>query len=154
MESISLSHTDSESCACLTFAGPASVDIERCVPRVNAFYRRTFTDAERDWVCSGSGNDKIRSNWLFTLLWTFKESALKLESVDQTGVWDLPQIEIGDLPEADRFLTPRSDSVSTSFSMFRVCIREPHRARQVQVAVTGSRNLILSVMNPLRGVIN
>src|SRR5215510_4870466 len=109
-ENVSLSHTDTESCACLAFAGPASIDIERSIPRVNAFYRKTFTDAERQWVSSGAGTDKTSAYWLFTLLWTLKESALKLESVDQAGVWDLPRIEIGDLPRPDRFLVPRHDS--------------------------------------------
>jgi hypothetical protein len=152
-ESISLSHAEGVSCACLAFAGPTSVDIENAVQRVDAFYRKTFTDAEQSWVSRISEKDKFRSDWLFTFLWTLKESALKLQT--NKTLWDLPRIEIHDLPEPKNFSPPRSDrNFVNDFLTFPVSVRDRQFMNQVQVAVTGSRNLILTVMKPLSGVIN
>jgi Phosphopantetheinyl transferase len=146
-ESISLSHTDDVSCACLSFAGPIGIDIENSVPRASSFYRRTFTAAEQSWARHASGKDRFSTEWLFTLLWTLKESALKLQTANQT-VWDLPRIEILGLPKLENFSLSRKDrTLATDFLTFPAGVKAPYRTRQVQVAVTGSRNLILTVMN-------
>jgi phosphopantetheinyl transferase len=137
----------------LSFDGPTSVDLENSVPRVEPFYRKTFSIAEQSWVTRAAGADKFSSDWLFTFLWTLKESALKLQT-DQT-LWDLPRIEIGDLPEPEHFSQPRNDRTFVDhFSTFPVSVRNRQRTNRVQVAVTGSRNLILTLMKPLSGVIN
>jgi hypothetical protein len=154
-ESISLSHTDNMSCACLTFGDRTTIDIESAVPRVSSFYKNSFTSAEKAWVSHCVGDDPARSNWLFTLLWTLKESASKLEAVSPASVWNLPQIEIEDLPDLRNVVSFTSENtVGGDFFPFMARVRERHTVTPVQVAVTSTRNLIVSVMQPRRGVSN
>jgi len=53
-ESISLSHSGSESCASIAFGAPTAIDVESTGPRIDAFYRSNFTEAERAWALGGS----------------------------------------------------------------------------------------------------
>jgi hypothetical protein len=154
-ESVSLSHTGDVSCACLVMGPPTAIDIETAVPRIDAFYRNTFTAAERSWVTSGAEGKAITSDWLFTLLWTLKESALKLGWLNQPNIWNLPRIEIDGLPgfnEIGQFWY--RSKMDDEFVVFTARVRERCRVMQTQVAVTGTRNLILTVMNPLSGATN
>jgi hypothetical protein len=155
-ESISLSHAGGLSCACINVGPPAAIDIETAVPRVDAFYRNTFTEAERYWVSRETGGESTRSIWLYTLLWTLKESALKLGRLNQVSVWDLPRIEIDGLPGINnigRFW--RRGKMVNDFVLFSAGVKKDRsRVLQVQVAVTATRNLILTAMNPLSGVAN
>ena len=146
VESLSLSHSGSVSCASIAFGGPTVIDLESTVPRVDAFYRSNFTAAERAWVARGSGGEPIKANWLFTLLWSFKESALKLGWLD--SLWKLPRVEIAGLPSPDDLGSfSHGQTISDDFAVFTVKVKHHCRARQVRVAVTGTRNFILSVMN-------
>jgi 4'-phosphopantetheinyl transferase EntD len=151
-ESISLSHADSVSCACVAFGKPTAIDIETAVPRIAAFYRNNFTEAERHWATHGTDGESARSNWLFTLLWSLKESALKLGWLKQTSLWNLPRIELDGLPSLN-YLGPfwSSSVLGDDFVVFTVRVKEACRVMQVRVAVTGTRNFILTVMNPLIG---
>lgn len=154
-ESISLSHAGGVSSACIAMGPPTAIDIETAVPRIDAFYRHNFTAAERYWATRGADGESIRSNWLFTLLWTLKESALKLGWLNQAGVWDLPRIEIDGLPglnQIGRFWY--SSKMRDDFVVFTARVKEHSRVMKAEVAVTGTSNLILTVMNPLGGVIN
>jgi hypothetical protein len=154
-ESVSLSHARGVSCACIAMGRPTAIDIETAVPRIDAFYRKTFTAAEKYWVTRGAGGQTIRSDWLFTLLWTLKESAMKLGWLNQASVWNLPRIEIDCLPGLKHVGQFWSNSkMSDDFEVFTARVREHGRVMQTQVAVTGTRNLILTVMNPLGGVTN
>jgi len=154
-ESISVSHTNNMSCACLTFGCATTIDIESAVPRVSSFYKNSFTEVEKAWVSHYGSGDDGRANWLFALLWTLKESALKLEVVHPASVWQLPQIEIEALPDLDNVLQFSSDTTfGVDFFRFKARVREQHSVMQVQVAVTGTRTLILSVMQPVSGVTN
>ena len=154
-ESVSLSHARGVSCACIAMERPTAIDIETAVPRLEAFYRKTFTAAEKYWVTRGAEGHSIRSDWLFTLLWTLKESAMKLGWLNQASVWDLPRIEIDCLPGLKNVGQFWSNSkMSDHFVVFTARVREHCRVMQTQVAVTGTRNLILTVMNPLGGVTN
>lgn len=154
-ESVSLSHAGSVSCACIAMGPPTAIDIETAVPRIDAFYRNNFTAAERYWVTRGAEGQSVRSDWLFTLLWTLKESALKLGWLNQASVWDLPRIEIDGLPRVNHMgQFWWSSKMGDEFVVFTARVREHRRVMQTQVAVTGTRNLILSVMNPLGGVRN
>jgi 4'-phosphopantetheinyl transferase EntD len=152
-ESISLSHSGGVSCASMAF-GATAIDIETAAPRLDAFYRINFTEAERCWATRAAAGESIRSNWYFTLLWTLKESALKLEWLDQASVWNLPRIEIDGLPGVND-IGPFwfSNTMNNDFAVFTVSLKEHCRVMSVQVAVTATRNLILTVMNPLGGVI-
>lgn len=153
-EKISLSHTGSLSCACLAFEAPTAVDVETAIHRHDAFYRNTFTEGERYWVTDGAEGESIRSNWYFTLLWTLKESALKLGWLSRASLWNLPRIEIEDLPVRNH-VEPfwSSSTMGDAFAVFTARIKEDRRVMQVQVAVAGTRNFVLTVMNPLIGAV-
>lgn len=154
-ESISLSHAGGLSCACITPGTPTAIDIETAVPRVDAFYRNNFTEAERSWVARGATDDSVKSNWLFTLLWTLKESALKLGWLNHASIWNLPRIEINGLPRLnhiDQFSSRRS--LGGDFEIFTAVVNQDRRGMQVEAAVVGTPNLVLTVMNPLIGVTN
>jgi hypothetical protein len=146
-ENISLSHTTGVSCASLS-ATPTAVDIEVATSRVRAFYRRTFTTAERRWVNGRARDDEFKARWFFTLLWTLKESALKLKLLTSATLWQLPRIEIEDLPDLDKFSLADTDMVALDHLVsFPVRIKEPQGELPVQVAVAGTRKWVLTVMN-------
>ena len=146
-ESISLSHTAAMSCACFSLDKPASIDLENTQPRVDAFYRHTFTKAERDWVERHANDDAGGANWLFTLLWTLKESALKLDTAEELSVWDLQRIEIESLPPSG-ILIQRDGFVS-----FRSRVKKRSHVIDVEVAVTRNADHVLTVMSPLSEVV-
>jgi 4'-phosphopantetheinyl transferase EntD len=150
-ESVSLSHSCGMSCASLTFGAPTAIDIETTLPRLDAFYRINFSDAERRWAVSAASSS---SDWFFTLLWTLKESVLKLGCFAQANVWNLPGIEIAGLPDAND-IGPfwSSSTLSSEFAAFTLSVKERSRVIAVQVAVTGTRNFVLTVINPLGGVV-
>jgi hypothetical protein len=154
-ERISLSHTGGLSCVCIASGTPTAIDVETAAMRHDAFYRNTFTEAERDWATRGARGELMGTNWYFTLLWTLKESALKLGWLNPASIWNLPRIEIGGLPGLNR-IEPvwRSSTLGDAFVMFTARVREDRREMQVQVAVTGTRNFVLTVMNPLIGAVN
>jgi 4'-phosphopantetheinyl transferase EntD len=152
-ENISLSHSGGVSCASIASGARTAIDIETAAPRVGAFYRNNFTEAERAWAHGGAGGERVRSNWYFTLLWTLKESVLKLGWLKQAGVWEIPRIEIDGLPGFDHTGPFWSNStIGSDFLVFTASVKEACRVMQVQVAVSGTRNFVLTVMNPLSGV--
>jgi 4'-phosphopantetheinyl transferase EntD len=152
-ENISLSHAGGVSCASIAAGAPTAIDIETAVERVGAFYRTNFTEAEREWAHRGAAGERVRSNWYFTLLWTLKESVLKLGWLKQAGVWEIPWIEIDGLPGFD-YIGPVwcNSTVGSDFVVFTARVKESCRVMQVQVAVSGTRNFVLTVMNPRSGV--
>jgi 4'-phosphopantetheinyl transferase EntD len=154
-ESISLSHAGGLSCACITPGTPTAIDVETAVPRIDAFYRNNFTKAERSWVAREAADDSVKSNWFFTLLWTLKESALKLGRLNHASIWNLPGIEIDGLPRLNRLdQFWFSKNLGGNFEIFTAGVNEDGRVMQVEAAVVGTRNLVLTVMNPLVGVTN
>ena len=154
-ESVSLSHAGGVSCAAIGVGAPTAVDIETSVPRNEAFYRYNFSQAERDWATGKSGGESTASNWLFTFLWTLKESALKLGVLDQASLWSLPRIEIAGLYGLND-IEPlcRGRTMDGDFVMFTTSVKYHRREIQVRVAVTGTRGVVLTVMNPLIGASN
>ncbi|MDT7777769.1 MAG: 4-phosphopantetheinyl transferase [Acidobacteriota bacterium] len=154
-ERISLSHAGGVSCASMAFGAPTSIDLETSIPRNEAFYRNTFTEAEREWVTRGADGELSRSNWFFTLLWALKESALKLGWLKQASIWNLPRIEIDGL-QGFNHIGPiwRSSKMDDAFVVCTARVKEESRVMQVQVAVTGTCNFVLTVMNPLIGAVN
>jgi 4'-phosphopantetheinyl transferase EntD len=154
-ESISLSHKGGVACASIAFRTPTAIDVETSVPRCDAFYRHNFTEVERHWVTRMADDEARGSNWFFTLLWTLKESALKLGWLKQSSLWHLPRIEIDDLPALNH-IGPFwcNSAMGDDFVLFTARVREQRRVMQVQVAVTSTRNFVLTVMNPLIGVFN
>lgn len=153
-ENVSLSHANDVACASISTT-PTAVDIEVATSRVSAFYRKTFTAAEQAWVSSSARDDEFKSSWFFTLLWTLKESALKLKLLRSATVWELPRIEIADLPDLVRFAPAASGTLALDHLVsFPVRIKEPQGELPVQVAVAGTRKWILTVMNSRPGVIH
>jgi hypothetical protein len=154
-ESVSVSHAGGISCASIATEKPTAVDVETAVLRNDAFYRHTFTEVEKNWVARVAGGESDSSNWSFTLLWTLKESALKLGWLNGASLWNLPRIEIDGLPDLNR-IEPLwgGNAMREAFVVFTASIREACRAMQVQVAVAGTRNFVLTVMNPLIGAVN
>ena len=150
-ESVSLSHSGGLSCASVTFRAPTAVDIESTAPRFDAFHRVNFSDAERRWAVTASS---CRSDWFFTVLWTLKESVLKLGCFGQASLWNLPRIEIEGLPgvnDIERFCF--GNALSNEFAVFNLSVKQHTRVMPVQVALTGTSSLVLTVVNPLDGVI-
>jgi hypothetical protein len=154
-ESISLSHAGNVSCASIGLGTATAIDIETTDRRNDAFYANNFTQAERDWATRGWNGKPVNSNWTFTLLWTLKESALKSGWLNRASLWNLPRIEIDALPGVDR-LEPFwfSNQVDNDFVVFTARVTAPSRVMRAQVAVTGTRNLVLTVMNLMIGATN
>ena len=150
-ESISLSHSAGTSCASLTFGAPIAIDIETTIRRLEAFYRINFSDAEREWAIGATAS---RSDWFFTLLWTVKESIVKLGCFPQATIWNLPGIEIDGLPRVNN-IGPASfgRTFNSEFAVFELSIKERSHVIPVQVAVAGTSNHVLTVVNPLSGVL-
>ena len=154
-ENISLSHMAGISCASMA-ATPVAIDIEAATSRVTAFYQKTFTTAEQEWVKGRARDDEFKSHWFFTLLWTLKESALKLKLLSTATIWELPRLEIKDLSDFPDFAL--SDDLSDRLALdhlvsFPVRIKEPQGELPVQVAVAGTRKWVLTVMNSRLGVV-
>lgn len=158
-ESVSISHAGGISCASIASGKPVAIDVESAVRRNGAFYRNTFTEKEKLWVARVADGESRSANWCFTLLWTLKESAMKLGWLDVASIWNLPRIEIDGLPGFNRHgfnqIEPfwRSSNMSDAFVVFTARIKETCRAMQVQVGVAGTRNFVLTVMNPLIGAV-
>lgn len=149
-ENVSLSHSGGVSCASLTFGAPTAIDIEGSAPRVAAFYRVNFSDAERRWASVALS----RSYWFFTFLWTLKESVVKLGCFTRTSIWNLPGIELEDLPRVnDLGAFSFRNTLSNQFAVFTLTVKKSAGVIPLQVAVTGTRNLTLTVINPLDGVV-
>ena len=74
---LSLSHAAGWAVAALSDEGSIGVDCELVEARRQAFLVSSFGDAEREWVDRHAANDGPSSDWLYTLLWSFKEAALK-----------------------------------------------------------------------------
>jgi hypothetical protein len=150
-ENISISHAGGMSCACLAVGHPAAVDIECAIPRIESFYRHNFTAAERQWATLGDATPSLRSEWLFTLLWSLKESALKLGWLK--SLWNVPRIEIEGLPDINQigqyWFTHK---MNDEFDVFTARVTENCRVLESQVAITGTSKLILAVMNPFGGL--
>jgi 4'-phosphopantetheinyl transferase EntD len=151
-ERVSLSHTRGVACACLAGNIPAVLDIETVAQRGGAFYRKNFTEAEREWVNAGAGGESAKANWYFTLLWSLKESALKLGWLSQASVWSFPRIQIGGLPDLDR-VGPfwHTGTMGGAFAAFAARVEEGSRVTHARVAVAGTRDLVLNTMGPLTG---
>jgi len=152
-ERISLSHTGGLSCACIASGTPTAIDVETSMRRHEAFYRSTFSEVERYWATRGAEGELSGANWYFTLLWTLKESALKLGWT--ASLWNLPGIEFDGLPGLNH-LEPlrRSRHMGDAFVVFTASVKKDGREMQVQAAVAGTRNYVLTVMNPLIGAVN
>jgi len=148
-DAVSLSHTGYDACACVSQGTIVGVDLQRVEPRVESFYRSNYTEAEKRWVNRGAGIEPSSRNWLYTLLWTFKEAALKARAVLQRSPVSFGGIELADLPPPQGVLWAYRKNVwSDRFGQFTARIKEERSTRGLHVAYMGTRHLILSVVTP------
>lgn len=144
---VSLSHIGGMSCACIAFGGAIGIDLEMTAPRIESFYRGNFTKAERDWVKQMSGDILINPDWLYTFLWTLKESVLKSRSSNEISIWDVAGIEIKILTGLKNILVSYNNKwFGNDFLFLKVQIIEQYRSMYAQVALTATRNQILTVI--------
>lgn len=145
---ISISHTDFLSCACLSYyEASIGIDIEMPAFRLDAFYRNNFTNHEKEWVRKISGEGDISPQWLYTVLWSLKESALKSRHSLEASVWEVPNIEIDVLSEVtDWAKFYRQGELGGEFLFFSAGIRELSEKKQACVALTATRHMILVIM--------
>ena len=123
--------------------------MEESVPRIQAFYRGNFTDAERRWVGQIAGETRFSPTWLFTLLWTLKEAVLKANVLEkEISVWDFPRIDV-QLQVDPRQLTAvsRQTRLGNHFVICKAQISAPAGRADVRVAMTATRKLVLTVLN-------
>jgi 4'-phosphopantetheinyl transferase EntD len=143
---ISLSHTDGLSCACLAYGATVGVDLELPVRRLDSFYRVNFTRAESEWVRVISGRNDINPFWLYTVLWSLKESALKFRHCGESSVWDIPNIEINMLSDTtDWARLYNRTALGEGFVFVPIEINERCGTRHAQAALTATRHLILVI---------
>jgi len=146
---VSISHANGTTCACIAAGSTLGIDLEESVPRIHAFYRGNFTDAERQWVAQSASETRFSPAWLYTLLWTLKEAVLKANILEkEISVWDFPRIGV-QLQVDPRQLTAASRQARLG-DHFVVCdarISSPAGRADVRVAMTATRKLVLSVLN-------
>jgi 4'-phosphopantetheinyl transferase EntD len=148
-EAVSLSHTGNNACACLCAEGTVGIDIETVAPRVEAFYRWNYTEREKLWVSLGANLEPLSREWLFTLLWTLKEAALKARAVLQKSPWSFAGVGVSGLPAPEDVLWAyRNRTWGEKFGLFEGVIEEDCNATRVQVAYLGTRHLVLTVVRP------
>lgn len=147
--SISLSHTPGDACACLAAHGIAGVDVEGVAARVDAFYGSNYTAAERAWVGRGVATEPGSREWMYTLLWTIKESALKARVCVQKSPWSFAGVEVTGLPEPEDVMWAyRRSTLGGRFGRFSAAIDAERRRTSVEIAYAGSRDLIVAVVKP------
>src|SRR5204863_5143107 len=147
---VSLSHTDYDACACFSPGNIVGVDLQSVEPRVEPFYRSNFTETEKQWVSRGTGIEPSSRHWLFTLLWTLKEGALKARALLQRSPVSFGGVEVAGLPvPPDVLWAYRKDTWNDRFGLFTARIKEERNARDMHVAYMGTRRLILAVVKPL-----
>ncbi len=144
---ISLSHTDGLTCACLADNTLIGVDLELSERRLDSFYRLNFTCSETEWVREITARNDINKFWLYTILWSLKESALKSRHCSESSMWDIPSIEIKVLTETTDWVGLYSRAtLGEGFVFFTVSINERSGTRYAQIALTATRHLILVIL--------
>lgn len=152
-EMVSVSHTGNDVCASLSTRGPAGIDLERVTERADAFHRCNFTETERRWIREGTRIEPLSKDWLFTLLWTVKEAALKAGALLQTSPWSFAGVEVEGLPAPNDVLWAfREGTWRDRFVLFTALIKETRKTTSARVAYLGTRQLILTVVRPLRAL--
>lgn len=144
---VSITHGGGFSCASL--AGPeaaAGIDLETVEPRVDAFYRGNFTPREREWAEAGARATGLPGAWLYTLLWTIKEAALKSGATAVRSVWGFAGLEIrlsADLPA--HLAAGRRPALGDRFVTFEALVCAARRCTRARIETTSTPDCILSL---------
>jgi phosphopantetheinyl transferase (holo-ACP synthase) len=150
--SVSLSHADGQSCVYLDSGGPIGLDLEEALPRRDSFYRHNFSALEQAWVDLLNLRTGAASAWLFTLLWTLKEAALKTDDSGRSSLWRMRGLEVLLPAEAgDWACGSRRDSLGTAFSPVQARVRLGGTEHLFHVGIAGSTQRILSIIKRNRG---
>lgn len=146
-----ISHVDGLACAFIGEGGVYSVDLETPSARNPAFYLHNFTARERDWTGSCSRLFNLKSDWLYTLLWSAKECLLKTPPYAGVSLWNMSSVEIDILAGCERLKTVHeATSLSGNLEFLRAqTLQGCGPRRQFQVAVGGTANLILAAITIL-----
>lgn len=145
---VTLSHGGGFSCAALTRPGAAAgIDLETVAPRIPAFYPGNFTPRERQWADAGARSSGLPAPWLYTLLWTLKEAALKSGATPVRSVWGFAGMEI-ELPAAlpERLAASRGEALGERFAGFEALVRSARRETRARVETTTTPETILSLL--------
>jgi phosphopantetheinyl transferase (holo-ACP synthase) len=141
----SLSHSKSLCCGSLAAARGVGVDVESVEARAYGFYRDYFSDTERAWVADDSAT--IDAAWLFTVLWSLKECALKAAGGTHLTFSDLARIEVVRFPEQrDLTATFESSEFMLEPSRFSVGIRGKAVVEDFDCELAGDRNQVVVVV--------
>jgi phosphopantetheinyl transferase len=144
---LSLSHTAGQSCAYLDSRGPIGLDIEEALPRREAFYRRNFTRSEQEWAERIARETGATRAWVYTLLWTIKESALKSDESGRGTIWDMPLVEVAMPAESGGpVFAPSRGPLGAVMSTFTVRVSQAGQESLFRVGVSATEKRILSVM--------
>jgi 4'-phosphopantetheinyl transferase EntD len=148
---VAISHRNGQACAFLGTSDVYSVDLEAPAPRIPEFYLHNFTAREQNWTGACARQFHLDPNWLYTLLWSAKECLLKTPRFRALSLWDMAALDIHILAGSERL---KAIQEATTFSVdlqflqaATTCHAGP--ARQFQMAVGGTANLILTAMTKL-----
>jgi hypothetical protein len=129
------------------------VDVEKVSRRVDAFYRRNFTQAERAWASEGERLAPGSRDWLFTLLWTIKEAALKAGALTPQSPWSFAGIGLDGLPvPGDVLWCFRPGNWGERFGQFTAIMGDMQGGSYVRVAYGGTRDFVLTIVKPIRAL--
>jgi phosphopantetheinyl transferase len=148
---LSLSHAAGQSCAYLDSRGPIGLDLEEASPRGEAFYRGNFTRSEQAWAERIARETGASRAWVYTLLWTIKESALKADESGLSTIWNMPLVEVLlPLEAGDPVFAPARGLLGAAMSTFTVRVSQAGQESLFRVGVSATRSRILSVMKRIQ----
>ena len=144
---VSLTHSRDLSCAGISQGLPLGVDAEQVVAREGAFYRQTFAPEERRWAALSATATHLPEAWLYSLLWTLKESALKAQVWGRaTSLWDFPTLALRPMIEPETLSRSYCGRrLGHSIACFQALL--PAHGRQLSAAVTATDRQILSLLH-------
>jgi 4'-phosphopantetheinyl transferase EntD len=147
---VSVSHAGNNACVCLSKYVTVGIDIENILPKVAAFYQSNFTIAEREWVDRVGVSEQVGRDWLYTLLWTVKEAALKARAVVHKNPWGFTGVGVDGLPLPwDLLSATVTGNWGDYFGLFTAWIEEQHVSTPVQVAFAATSHLIVTLVRRL-----
>jgi phosphopantetheinyl transferase (holo-ACP synthase) len=110
---VSLSHSKTTCVASLSAGRGVGIDVESVDAKADGFYVDYYSEAEREWVAS-SANSREDSTWLFAVLWSLKECALKTAAFGKLSIADLGRLEITRFPQVEGGI---ASAASSSFAL-------------------------------------
>jgi hypothetical protein len=149
--SVSLSHSHSICGASFSTDRRVGMDVEIVERRSHSFCRSYFSHAERTWVETHSSS--VDAAWLYTLLWSLKESGLKT-AASELGFSDIARLEVSRFPDCGKLLEIyKSGSFSLDPVRFSVDIRGVINLDNLDCELTGDRKQVVIVarQNILQG---